>query len=168
MSTKQLEDTVNEIIKTWVEEGKLFTALDVSLEVKKTMPFARHREVRDVVRSEYADMQSSGYGRTDIDVTLNDGSTTKAMLYHPLSDSWDLDAKYDAQKRAQTLKASTATSTPAVVAPTSVTPVSPQPTVADLIKQKLAQNIVPVPTVNPNKHLWDALFDTAPSLFPRR
>lgn len=167
MSTQQLNDVVRAIINDWTQAGKLFTALDVSVEVKKTLPHARHREVREVVRGEYANMQNSSYGKTDIDVTLDDGSAAKAILYHPLSDSWDLDAKYGAQQRAQSLK-----SQAPVAAPVSVTPVTPAPasTVADLIKQKLAQNLAPapVPTVNPNKHLWDALFDTQPSLFPRR
>lgn len=168
MSTQQLNDVVHAIINDWTQADKLFTALDVSVEVKKTLPQARHRDVREVVRSEYANMQNSGYGKTDIDVTLADGSTAKAVLYHPLSDSWDLDAKYGAQQRSLTLK-----SQPAPVAtPVSVTPVTTAAqSISDLIKQKLAQNTAvntPAPAVNPNKHLWDALFDTQPSLFPRR
>jgi hypothetical protein len=173
MSTQQLSDVVRAIINDWTQQDKLFTALDVSVEVKKTLPHARHREVREVVRGEYANMQNSSYGKTDIDVTLDDGSAAKAILYHPLSDSWDLDAKYGAQQRAQTLKSQAAT----VVTPVSVTPVTPAPqqSIGDLIKQKLAQSsvgrmaVAPAPVaVNPNKHLWDALFDTQPSLFPRR
>lgn len=176
MSTQNLNDVVRSIVTEWVEQEKLFTALDVSLAVKQTMPHARHREVREVVRQEYASMQNSNYGKSDIDVTLEDGTVTKAILYHPLADSWDLDNKYDAQKRAQTLRSS-APVTP-VVAPVAV--VLPAPTtqiipLADLIKQKLAQNAssapvhaTPASKVNPNKHLWDSLFDSAPSLFPRR
>ena len=162
MSTQQLSDVIQAIIGDWVKEEKLFTALDVSVEVKQTMPYARHREVRDIVRAEYASMQNSSYGRTDIDVTLADGTAAKAILYHPLSDSWDLDAKYSAQQRAQILQ--TQSITPVVpVTPLSVTPVLPQ--MAMTVQPTLP---IPSPAVNPNKHLWDALFDTQPSLFPRR
>jgi len=159
MSTQQLSDVIQAIINDWVKEEKLFTALDVSVEVKQTLPYARHREVRDIVRAEYSSMQNSSYGRTDIDVTLADGTAAKAILYHPLSDSWDLDAKYSAQQRAQIIQAQ-----PVVpVTPVSVTPVTPQMT---LIAPTAPP--IPSPTVNPNKHLWDSLFDTQPSLFPRR
>ena len=196
MSTQNLSDVVRGIINDWVSQDKLFTALDVSLAVKQTMPHARHREVREIVRAEYANMQNSSYGRTDINVTLEDGSNAVAVLYHPLADSWDLDAKYDSQKRSQTLKSPvdnksgvpapapipTAVVIPPGVAPTSVfgwcgTPPpgsSPKPnppqSVVDLLNKGLPQTpaATPAPAVNPNKHLWDALFDSAPSLFPRR
>ena len=94
-----LEDLVKNIVEEWMVVGKLFTALDVSLKVRKTYPFARHRKTREAVREYYQQMQSKGYGRTPIDVTLEDGSITQALLYHPLSDSWDLEEKYDQQKR---------------------------------------------------------------------
>ena len=188
MSTQNLNDVVSGIVNEWITQEKLFTALDVSLEVKKTLPHARHREVRDVVRSEYTTMQNANYGKTDIDVTLDDGSTTKAVLYHPLADSWDLDTKYDAQKRAQTIKKPVAPATTTVdfgrvTVPVAAPVPAQQMSIGDLIKQKLAQQTsASAPTmvattstqvstpqaVNPNKHLWDALFDSAPSLFPRR
>lgn len=167
MSTQQLSDVVRSIVDSWVQEGRLFTALDVSIEVKQTLPHARHREVRDVVRAEYANMQNASYGRTDIDVQLEDGSTVKAMLYHPLSDSWDLDAKYDAQQRAQTLKSKPVVTAPAlpqaVAAPPGVSPTS----VFGWCGTPPPNAPAPAP-VNPNKHLWDSLFDSAPSLFPKR
>ncbi len=153
MSTQQLSDVVRGIINDWVKEDRLFTALDVSVAVKQTLPLARHREIRGLVRTEFATMQASSYGRSDIDVTLDDGTTAKAILYHPLADSWDLDAKY--QARTQTLK-----SQPVPVAtPVAVAPVAAAPVVAPIIT---------VAPVNPNRHLWDKLFDTQPSLFPRR
>lgn len=163
MSTQNLNDVVRSIVTEWVEQERLFTALDVSLAVKQTLPHARHREVREVVRQEYVNMQNSNYGKSDIDVTLDDGSTTKAILYHPLADSWDLDNKYDAQKRAQTLKNKPVVAP--VVAPTFVQ-TTPAPQQVMTTAQALGQPLAP--KVNPNKHLWDVLFDSAPSLFPRR
>lgn len=155
-----LEDNVRKIVEDFVSTGVLFTALDVSNEVKKVMPFARHREIRDIVRGLYSDMQSSGYSRTPIQVTLTDGTLQDALLYHSLSDSWDLDTKYDTQRRTQNAAA------PVVVAPAVVS--APVATVTP------AAVVTPVPvtitvaaTVTPTdpKQLWDNLFGTA-KLFP--
>lgn len=105
---------VKNVVDDFVHKDMLFTALDVSNKVKETLPHARHSEVRDIVRDLFTDMMQSNYTRTTIQVSLNDGSTTEALLYHPLSDSWDLDAKYDQQKRCQqsNIPTITAPSTP--------------------------------------------------------
>lgn len=165
MSTQQLSDVVRGIVNDWVQEGRLFTALDVSLSVKQTMPYARHREVRELVRLEYNNMQNSSYGKTDIDVTLDDGSAAKAILYHPLSDSWDLDKKYGDQQRSQTLKSKP-------VQPVSVTPVTPPVnfcgTTIPPTQPVQTPVAAPAPATNPNKPLWDAIFSSAHSLFPTR
>lgn len=113
-----LEDLVKQIIQEFMKTNQLFTALDVSNKAKITMPWARHKEVRDLVRDEFINMQSSGYDRTPIDVTIADGSTVTAMLYHHVSDSWDLDAMYDNQKRTT---ASVTTATPAIYDPSIYT-----------------------------------------------
>src|SRR6185436_13338799 len=108
----------------------LFTALDVSNKVKETLPLARHREVRDLVRMLYtSEIETGGYARTPITVTLENGDTAEALLYHSLVDSWDLDAKYDAQKRAQTAKqpAMPHATIAAAHASVSYTPVSTAP-----------------------------------------
>lgn len=154
MST--LEDNVRKIVEDFVSTGVLFTALDVSNEVKKVMPFARHREIRDTVRGLYSDMQSSGYSRTPIQVTLADGSLQDALLYHSLSDSWDLDTKYDAQRRNAAVAA-----TP-VVAPVPVATVAPAAVVTPVpVTVTVAATVVPTDP----KQLWDNLFGTA-KLFP--
>lgn len=174
-----LEDTVRSVVQDFIKNEVLFTALDVSNGVKQQLPHARHREVRDVVRSMFAaDIESKGWARTPISVTLEDGNTADALLYHPLTDSWDLDSKYDAQQRvktpfrpiaaaqaavfqAQTTQAASVTvdddgditlSTPGSVVITGSTPVNtPAPT--------------PLPTA---RTLWDSMFQTQPSLFPRK
>lgn len=152
-----VDDEVREVVQSFVNDGALFTALDVSNKVKENLPLARHREVRDLVRSSFnTDMGPAGYARTPITVTLKDGSTAEAILYHPLSDSWDLDAKYQsrAQASVQPVRAAQAAfaSTPTVPAP-------PPP----------ASNTtptIPAPAGNA-RGLWDALFGSQPSLFPR-
>lgn len=101
MNTVDLQNTVREVVTSFVKDFKPFTALDISNKVKETLPRARHSEVRDLVREMFkTDLVASNYGKTDIDVTLANGTTAKAVLYHDLADSWDLDSKYDASKRA--------------------------------------------------------------------
>lgn len=142
-----LENSVRKVVDSFVAQSILFTALDVSNEVKKTDPVARHKTVRDIVRSCFADIQNSGYTRTPIQVTLSDGTQVDALLYHPLSDSWDLDGKYDTQKRAQI--SSVGVSVPV---------------------QNLSYNTQPQQTSLPNnnpKQLWNNLFGGV-KLFPRK
>lgn len=165
MST--LDQEVRSVVESFIQSGELFTALDVSNKVKMTMPFARHREIRDIVRALFAsDIQTAGWARTPIQVTLEDSSTAEALLYHPVLDTWDLDSKYDAQKRAQaTLHVATPATVvtpvvPAVVTGTTVTPVPAAsiPTPAHVTQTVQAQV----------RDQWAAMFSSAPSLFPRK
>ena len=97
-----LENAVRSVVNSFMDYDTLFTALDVSNEVKKTMPTATHRDVRNEVRRLFAEIiEPAGWSRNEIDVTLEDGSTRTALLYHPLSASWSLDELYDQQKRSQ-------------------------------------------------------------------
>lgn len=150
-----LEDTVRLVVQDFVSNEVLFTALDVSNAVKKIVPQARHREVRDVVRSIFpTEIETQGWARTPITVNLDDGSTAEALLYHPLTDSWSLDSKYGAQQRASTA-ARPAQPTVPVVQAAPVTTTAPQAVAAP----------VALPTA---RTLWDQLFQTQPSLFPRK
>jgi hypothetical protein len=187
-----LQDTVREVVQQMVDKDELFTALDVSNKVKQTMPHATHRSIRDEVRHLYAfGTEFAGYKRTPIDVVIEDGSTQQALLYHPFSDSWDLDNRYDAQKRNQvSVKAAVP---PQVVVPAGVpatlvntTPPShwggALPPVAatkapipyDPLTGKgghsatitvSATATVPMPTA---RDLWKQLFATQPSMFPTK
>lgn len=162
-----LEDVVRGLIQDFVSRSILFTALDISNEVKKIMPHERHRSVRDKVRELFVtDIQSQNWDRAPITVTLEDGSTAEALLYYPVSDAWDLDNKYDQQKRAQvafnpakvaaaTVSAASNTATVSVVAPSAA---SATVTVS-------ASTSVPMPTA---RDLWKQLFTTQPSLFPTK
>jgi hypothetical protein len=156
-----VEQEVRLVVDTFMKNGELFTALDVSNKVKLTLPFARHSEVRDIVRDLYTTVLGpSSWGRTPIEVTLADGSVREALLYHPLADSWDLDTKYDDQKRAQaSVHISTppaATSTLHISAPISISTPAPAPTPQPTADQLAA------------KDRWAQLFTSQPSLFPRK
>lgn len=167
---KSVDDLAREIVADFVKNNVLFTALDVSNKVKETMPFARHREVRDVVRDMFCtDIEPSGYARTPITVTLGNGSTAEALLYHSLVDSWDLDNKYDTQQRAQ----GTAKPAPVVTLPVTITPPSTSAPATTgvlaatvVIKPKAA--VAAAPVVPAARVLWDQLFGSVPSLFPRK
>lgn len=178
MST--LEDTVRVVVKAMLDTQILFTALDVSNQVKVILPHTRHREVRDIVRAMYAnEIQTQGWGRTNIPVVLEDGSSAQAALYHPLSATWDLDIKYDQQKRAQIaadpVKAAAAAVLPsntvpaatwggtALRVPTPVVPVVIAPTVATPVATPVTPT-TPMPTA---RDTWKQLFATQPSLFPK-
>lgn len=178
-----LQDTVRSVVEEFILRDELFTALDVSNKVKASLPNVRHREVRDVVRNMFSsEIETRGYTRSPIRVTLGNGSTAEALLYHPLSDTWDLDTKYDTQKRQQTslnpAAVAAATVAAAAAATRVATPVAtPAPTtLGGLINQKLtpppsatvtvsATAAVPMPTA---RDLWNNLFATQPSLFPTK
>lgn len=161
----QLSDVVLSVVNDFIAGSTLFTALDVSNKVKDSLPFARHREVRDLVRDLFVSVIEPGnYARTPIKVTLDNGDLVEALLYHPLSDSWDLDAKYDDQKRKQTsLKPAQNVAAPPSFAksnPVQVSPAPPSNPVAAPVP------VAPVP-VSVNAQ-WHQLFGTSPSLFPTR
>ncbi len=161
-----LEDTVRSVVQDFIANEVLFTALDVSNSVKKTMPQARHREIRDVVRSLFStDIETADWARTPITVTLADGTTAEALLYHPLTYSWDLDTKYSTQQRAQTSARPQVTFTAndsgfTVTGPGPITVADPSVTVAHTAP-------APVPFTTARTQ-WDSLFKSQPSLFPTK
>ena len=144
----QLDNLVENVISDFVSAQALFTALDVSNKVKDTMPFARHREVRDIVRTAFSNVFSmQGYTRSTIGVSLDDGTVVDAILYHHVSDSSDIDSKYGDQNRGISKK-------PVVAAPVAMSVV--------------AAPITPAVKQTDTKTLWMSLFDTQASLFPRK
>ena len=157
-----LQDTVRTVVQEFMDNDELFTALDVSNKVKALLPNVRHREVRDEVRSMFSsEISPRGWARSPITVTLEDGvNTAEALLYHPLSASWDLDTKYDDQKRAQVSFNPARVAAAAVAAVSSVA--TPSPVVA-LTSSILATS--PIPTA---RDLWKQMFATQPSLFPTK
>ena len=161
-----VENKTREIVDTFVNDSLLFTALDVSNEVKKSFPLARHREVRDVVRSLFTEMEKKDYARTPIQVQLADGSQVEALLYHNLNDSWDLSTKYDDQKRAQFATnpvAAPVVPVPAPVMVPTVAVVSSVPVAVSAPSVSVASSTT-VNVVDP-KDLWANLFNGV-KLFP--
>lgn len=158
-----LENEVRSVIRDFIDRGELFTGLDVSNRVKMVIPFARHSDVSGIVRDLFStEIESSGYGRSPIDVTLADGSPRTAMLYHSLADTWDLDSKYDAQKRAQvTVKPVKVAQAVVAAAQAANNPVVTAPVATVTV----AAPAVPVPSARAQ---WDNLFKSTPSLFPRK
>lgn len=159
-----LEGTVRSIVENLISSEILFTALDVSNTVKQVLPNVRHREVRDVVRGMFTTViESQGWARSPITVTLADGTTAEALLYHPLTDSWDLDNKYSVQQRTaksyQPVAAAQATLAAAQQAQSSAVNVPATQTVPAVTAP------VPLPTA---RALWDSMFQTQPSLFPKK
>jgi hypothetical protein len=164
----RLEDVTLEVVQRYVSADKLFTALDVSNEVKSIMPQARHRDVRDAVRSLWSsEIESNNYDRTAIQVKLHDGSTVEALLYHPLAASWDLDNLYDAQQRQQS-------SNKNVSAPSNIQTVNGTLSKANdgtltVVTTPVAPLPAPAVAAPTNtRDLWSQMWQTQPSLFPRK
>lgn len=166
----QIADAVLLVVREFLKADTLFTALDVSNKVKESLPHARHRDVRDEVRSLFdSEIEPSCYASTPITVTLADGCTqAQALLYHPLADSWDLDNKYDVQQRAKVSAKVAAAGTPVPVVSgngTSAT-VSTDGTVT--VNKTPTASVLVAPAPLPAKSAWENLFDNNDSLFPRK
>jgi len=90
-----LKTKVLDVISDLCDDVVSFTSLDVSNRVKQEgFADTRHRQIAPVVRQAYMDgeLDFFGYSRTLISVTLNNGQTTNAFLYHHQSvdpDSYD-------------------------------------------------------------------------------
>ena len=161
-----LQDTVRTVVQEFMDNDELFTALDVSNKVKVLLPNARHHEVRTEVRALFGTLISPtlGWGRSPITVTLADGvNTAEALLYHPLSASWDLDTRYDDQQRAQVAVNPVRVAAAAVSAASTVSTATPTP--GSHTVTVTSSVAVPMPTA---RDLWKQLFDTQPSLFPTK
>jgi hypothetical protein len=128
-----LDNEVRSVITEFMSQDKLFTALDVSKKVKLTCPFARHSEVRELVRQMFkTDIVPLHWNRTLISVTLADGTVTDTFLYHPVPAPANVADVYQqasinvtpyADPSGQlSLFANTVASSSTPVAPTPVTP----------------------------------------------
>jgi hypothetical protein len=164
---KYLDDIVRDTVEQFVQDGLLFTGLDVSNKVKEEFPYARHSAVSDLVRGSFVShMEPCGYAKTPISVTLRDGSVRTALLYHPLADSWDLDNKYDVQKRAQVSVNSVTTPVLATVSSNGTVTVSANQVTVAAPSVAAAPVVPPPPPVVSPAAAWSQLFNSQPSLFP--
>lgn len=75
---------VSTIIKEFCRNLESFTSLDVSNKAKADGLVARHREIAELVRTVFSDgeMNSYGYVRDLINVTIPNGMTAQTYLYH--------------------------------------------------------------------------------------
>jgi hypothetical protein len=74
---------IDEVVKQFVEQGRMFTAFEVSLAVKETGIRERHRNLRDRVHASIAEQAGDNYTRTLRDV----GAPVQAWVYHRLRDN---------------------------------------------------------------------------------
>lgn len=101
MSNKQAEisSATRHVVDSLTSAGFMFTALDVSNEVKQRLEGVRHRDVSPVVRALFEDgSMGADYTRTTIDV-MAEGKKVQALLYHDKRDDPD---DYDGSLRRQT------------------------------------------------------------------
>ena len=102
-SQQDIEAETANVIRDFTEQGHMFTALDVSNEVKNRLPGVRHREVAPIVRDFFA---SGGfadeYAQTLIQVQLPNGQTAEAFLYHDEADDPDDYAGNQRRQHAKT------------------------------------------------------------------
>lgn len=78
-----IENVTRRVMDRFTCEGFLFTALDVSNQVKQSLPGVRHREVAPIVRDLFEDgVLGESYVQTLIDVQIPGGQPTQAFLYH--------------------------------------------------------------------------------------
>lgn len=83
ISPNLLMAVTRRVVDQFTAQGLLFTALDVSNVVKKSLAQVRHRDVAPLVR-ELFDEKAMGplYTRSLIDVVANGNNRTQAYLYH--------------------------------------------------------------------------------------
>lgn len=125
-SAAEIQRTTKDVIAEFCSYGLLFTALDVSNEVKDRVTGVRHREVAPIVRALFEDDEMApGYTRTLIDVTIPGGKTVQAFLYHDSSrDTADYGQGLRAQRAAAPTPGAGGSSAPS----TSPSKPAPKPT----------------------------------------
>ncbi len=82
MSQDELYAVTARVVDEFTSAAMLFTALDISNSVKKTLPDARHREISPIVRDLFDRRGMGAYTQTLIDVVASGHKPAKAYLYH--------------------------------------------------------------------------------------
>ena len=79
----EVQELVNQVVSEFVGEGKMFTAFEVSLEVKKRGGQERHRNMREYVHETIfrIGIERGDYSRTLMDV----GAPEQAWVYHTVA-----------------------------------------------------------------------------------
>lgn len=78
-----IQEQINEVVAEWIREGKMFTAFEVSLEVKRRGVHERHRNMREHTHEAifHLGIQRGDYSRTLMDV----GAPEQAWVYHTIA-----------------------------------------------------------------------------------
>lgn len=127
---------VRGVVEELCDDLKSFTAIDVSNAVKRAGHAYRHREIAPIVREMYADdeMDSFGYTRELITVSLPGGRQAKAWLYHhQTSDPAEYDTRAQVALPPKPQAAAPAAPPPPPVT-VSTTPSTPQVAVTGTTK----------------------------------
>ncbi|MBL8796835.1 MAG: hypothetical protein JNM56_23240 [Planctomycetia bacterium] len=79
-----IQSKINEVVSAWTDEGRMFTAFEVSLNLKEQGVRERHRNLRDHVHQAIFTLGGpKDYSRTLMDV----GAPEQAWVYHPQTSS---------------------------------------------------------------------------------
>lgn len=156
MSDKRAEilGATRRVIDSFTSQGFMFTALDVSNEVKRNLEGVRHRDVSPVVRALFEDgSMGKSYARTTIEV-MADAKKVQALLYHDEQDDPDDYGGSMRRQRAAVPKlqgqpqpqAKAAAAAPAA-APSAAAAAKPTPTSSskELVLQRDAEGRAAVP-----------------------
>jgi hypothetical protein len=81
-AAETLRAVTENVLDEFTSAAVLFTALDVSNAVKRTLPEARHREISPLVRDLFDRGAMGEYQQTLIDVMAGGSAPAKAFLYH--------------------------------------------------------------------------------------
>ncbi len=74
---------IERLAKQWVDEGKMFTAFEISLALKGQGVRERHRNLKSAIHDALARIGAENYSRTLMDV----GAPSQAWVYHKLRDN---------------------------------------------------------------------------------
>ena len=77
-----LRSVTERVVDEFTSAAMLFTALDVSNAVKRTLPDARHREISPLVRAIFEREGMGDYQQTSIEVMAGGSKPATAFLYH--------------------------------------------------------------------------------------
>jgi hypothetical protein len=87
MCTADEERVIKMKVEEFLQQGKMFTSVDIANEIKLSGTWIRNRDVAGYLRGNamsLARMLMIVYRQTMIPVTLDDGTTTETYLYYPM------------------------------------------------------------------------------------
>ena len=88
MCSTENQEIIDQVLKTFIDQGRAFTAFEVSLEAKSKGATERHRDMKGYIHSSEVitdNMEFGDYIQTLVRVGEEHGQDLKAFLYHPKS-----------------------------------------------------------------------------------